>query len=98
MSVSLEKILKRNKSNLLTFIAKNKLTSYDSLVEYCKMRGFIPCEESEYKAVLPKEKKNEVKKPSRKNSSTQKKRKPRNSNKTEQTSQRVLGSNDDGKN
>ena len=98
MSVKLENILKRNKSNLSTFIFKNKLTSYDKLVEYCKVRGFIPCEESEYILRMPKEKKNEIKKPSRKNSNTQKKRKSRNSNKTKQTSQRILGSNDDGKN
>lgn len=82
MPIKLENILKRNKSNLSIFIFKNKLTSYDKLVEYCKIRGFIPCEESEYHAILQKEKKNEVKKSSRKNSNTQKKRKARSSNKT----------------
>ena len=98
MAIKLEYILKRNKTDLYTFITKNKLTTYNKLVEYCSIRGFIPCKESEYFEQLPKEKKDEVKKPSRKNSSTQKKRKPRNSNKRKQTSQRVLGSDDDGKN
>lgn len=98
MAIKLENILKRNKSDLSTFIRKNKLTTYNSLVEYCISRGFIPCEESEYKLNMPKEKKDDDKKPSRKNSNPQKKRKPRNSNKTKQDSQRVLGSDDDGKN
>jgi hypothetical protein len=52
MSIKLEYILKRNKSNLKTFIEKNKLTSYNELVEYCKTRKFIPCTESEYTSVV----------------------------------------------
>ncbi len=38
MSIKLEYILKRNKSNLKTFIKKNKLTTYQDLVEYCETR------------------------------------------------------------
>jgi hypothetical protein len=97
MSVQLNVVLKRNKSNIKNFILKNKLTSYLALVEYCKGRNFIPCSEEEYKDAIPKvpikEKKNE-----RKNSNTQKKRKPGTSSKRKQPTQRILESDDNGKN
>ena len=48
MNIKLEYILKRNKSNLRMFIKKNKLTSYEELLEYCAIRKFIPCTESDY--------------------------------------------------
>ena len=48
MSVSLDYILKRNKSNMKKFIIKNKLTSYELLLEYCATRKFTPCEKEEY--------------------------------------------------
>jgi len=54
MSINLEYILKRNKSNLDTFIKKNELTSYDKLLEYCEMRKFIPCTEEEYDKIANK--------------------------------------------
>ena len=51
MPVRLEYILKRNKSSLEKFINKNKLTSYELLLEYCATRKFTPCEKSEYDKV-----------------------------------------------
>ena len=93
MATQLNTILKRNKSNLKQFILKNKLTSYLSLVEYCKQRSFIPCTEEEYNEVTTKEKKDD-----RQNSNTQKKRKPRSSSKRKQSTQRLLESDDNGKN
>ena len=48
MPVELEYILRRNKSNLKSFIIKNKLTSYQLLLEYCERRKFTPCNLSEY--------------------------------------------------
>lgn len=53
MAVKLEYILKRNNSDLRTFIVKNKLTSYKMLLEYCKQRKFSPCTEKEFKDSLP---------------------------------------------
>ena len=93
MSVQLNVVLKRNKSNLKQFILKNKLTSYPSLVEYCERRSFIPCSEEEYNEVAVKEKKDD-----RKNSNTQKKRKSRTSGKSKQSTQSLLESDDNGKN
>lgn len=93
MSVQLNVVLKRNKSNLKQFILKNKLTSYSSLVEYCERRSFIPCSEEEYNEVTVKEKKDD-----RKNSNTQKKRKSRTSGKSKQSTQSLLESDDNGKN
>ena len=97
MSIQLNVVLKRNKSNIKTFILKNKLTSYLTLVEYCKGRNFIPCTEEEYNNAIPKTPINE-KKNERKNSNTQKKRKVRPSNKRKQSTQRILESDDNGKN
>ena len=48
MNISLSHVLKRNKSNLKTFIEKNKLTTYKRLLEYCESRKFIPCTEEDY--------------------------------------------------
>ena len=55
MNISLAHVLKRNKSNLKTFIEKNKLTTYERLLEYCESRRFIPCTEEEYNKVVEKE-------------------------------------------
>jgi len=60
MSISLEYLLKRKKSTLENFIKKNKLTSYDELVKYCKNRNLIPCEQKEYDDIVSPQK--EVKK------------------------------------
>lgn len=58
MSISLDYLLKRKKSTLKHFIEKNKLTSYDGLVEYCKSRNLLPCNKDEYdNIVIPKEEK-----------------------------------------
>ena len=54
MSIKLEYILKRNNSNLQTFVKKNKLTSYALLLEYCETRKFLPCTEEEYDGVVKK--------------------------------------------
>ena len=48
MNIKLDYIIRRNKSSLEVFIQKNKLTSYQRLLEYCKTRKFIPCSEEEY--------------------------------------------------
>lgn len=93
--ITLESILKRNNSNILLFCTKNRLTSYDSLLKYCEQRNFIPCTEKEYEEVI---KKNEPKKkPSRKNSKTQNKRKPRNSNKGKSSAPKISKSVNKGK-
>jgi len=76
MQINLETVLKRNKITLKKFINKNKLTSYIALVEYCQGRKFIPCTEEEYNNEAPQKAINK-KKNDRKNSNTQKKRKPR---------------------
>ena len=55
MSIKLDYILKRNKSNLEFFVRKNKLTTYQFLLEYCESRKFIPCTEEEYNKVASKE-------------------------------------------
>ena len=55
MSIKLEYILKRNRSNLQKFIKKNKLTTYQGLLEYCESRKFIPCTECEYNEIVKKE-------------------------------------------
>jgi len=55
MSIKLDYILKRNRSSLSEFITKNKLTTYERLLEYCAMRKFIPCSEEEYNEVSKKE-------------------------------------------
>jgi len=93
MPIQLNIILKRNKIDIKQFVLKNKLTSYLTLVEYCKSRNFIPCTEEEYYEVI-----NEEKKDDRKNSNAQKKRKPRSSSKRKQSTQGILESDDNGKN
>jgi len=97
MSIKLDYILGRNKSNLKTFIAKNKLTSYEQLLEYCEMRRFIPCTEDEYILVAEVkptlEPKNETK-VSRKVSKTSKPRKRRNSSKKQQPAPKLPNSSD----
>ena len=78
MSIKLDYILRRNKTNLKIFIAKNKLTNYQELVEYCQTRRFIPCLEKEYdevakKEIIPNEKK-EVSRPAGKTQEQKKRR------------------------
>ena len=97
MSIHLSVVLKRNKSDIKKFILKNKLTSYLALVEYCQRRNFIPCTEEEYNNAISQKSTNK-KKNDRKNSNTQKKRKPRSSSKRKQSTQRILESDDNGKN
>ena len=79
MSIKLDYVLKRNKSTLMTFIIKNKLTSYEILLKYCNSRKFIPCTEEEYNEATKKEPVlDERKKVSRKASKTQEPKKRRN--------------------
>ena len=42
----------------MTFIIKNKLTSYDDLIQYCRKRNFTPCEKEEFDLTLSKLSKN----------------------------------------
>ena len=97
MSIKLEYILKRNKSNLKIFIDKNKLTTYQKLLEYCEMRRFIPCTESEYDNVVKKGSvQNERKKVSRKASKTQEPKKRRYRRKKQQDTPKLSNSSDKG--
>lgn len=96
--ITLESILKRNKKTLLSFIQKNKLTSYDDLIQYCKRRKFIPCKEEDYNKVL--DGKNEKQRSDWNKKSTggetskaQKKRKARNSSKRKQDTPKLPDSN-----
>ena len=52
MSIELKHILLRNKSNLKLFIRKNKLTSFQDLLDYCEQRNFIPCTKEEYSSTI----------------------------------------------
>ena len=52
MAIELEYVLKRNKSTLATFITKNKLTSYDDLIQYCGKRNFFPCKKEEFEITM----------------------------------------------
>jgi hypothetical protein len=54
MSIKLDYILRRNKSNLKVFVLKNELTTYQRLLEYCDTRKFIPCSEEEYNLAVDK--------------------------------------------
>ena len=96
--ITLENILKRNKKTLLDFIQKNKLTSYDDLIQYCKRRKFIPCKEEDYNQVLDgKNEKSTIdrnkKSLDRETSEAQKKRKTRNSSKRKQAAPKLPNSN-----
>ena len=94
--VKLSYILERNSSNIKMFCLKNKLTSYELLLEYCKQRKFIPCTEEDYNIATGNNKNEE--KLERKASKPQKKRKTRASSKSKRNTRRVLGSDDNGKN
>ena len=99
MSIKLEYILRRNKTNLKVFIDKNKLTSYERLIEYCEYRGFIPCDLQEYnKAANHKDDKLEETKDERKvrrqTSKTQKTKKTRNSRKKQPSAPKLSDSTD----
>ncbi len=97
MSIKLEYILKRNKSNLKVFIQKNKLTSYQRLLEYCESRRFIPCSEEEYNQVVKKEPvQNERKKVSGKAGKTQEPKKRRYRRKKQQDTSKLPDSSDKG--
>jgi len=94
--ITLENILKRNKKSLLEFIQKNKLTSYNELLEYCKRRKFTPCKEEDYNQVANDKNKNEKqrsnwnkKSAGGETSEAQKKRKARNSSKRKQTTPKL---------
>ena len=97
MSINLDYILKRNKSDLKTFILKNKLTSYKLLLEYCESRKFIPCSEEEYNKVVQKEEvQDERKKVSRKTSKTSEPKKRRYRRKKQQDTPKLPDSSDKG--
>ena len=107
MTIKLEYILKRNKSNLETFIRENKLTSYKELLEYCEIRKFIPCSEQEYnevskiskiseKIVTKKTETKDERKVSRKTSKTQEPKKRRYRRKKQQDTSKLSDSSDNG--
>ena len=58
MAIKLDYILKRNKNTLVTFITKNKLTSYFDFIQYFRKRNLIPCEKDEFEIALSKLSKN----------------------------------------
>jgi len=94
MTVKLETLLQRNKINLGEFILKNKFSSYESLIIFCKKRNYLPCTLDEYNLASPKEEKIEnakqKKKPTRRRSnSTQAKKQNRNTNKKVKSSQKL---------
>ena len=94
MTVKLETLLQRNKTDLAGFIAKNKITSYEDVIIFCEKRNYLPCTLDEYNLALPKEEKiknvKQKKKPARRRSnSTQAKKQSRNTNKKVKPSQAV---------
>lgn len=97
MPTDLSYIIKRNKTSLKTFIDKNRLTSYAELVEYCRQRNFVPCDEEEYIDAAGSKNENKEKL-ERKTSVPQKKRKARTSSKSKRNPSRVLERDDSGKN
>ena len=98
MTTSLDIILRKNKIDLNTFIEKNKLTSYSSLVEYCRGRNFVPCSEEDFKKELGVKEKVNVskKKPSRSASKTQEPKKRRYRRKKQQDTSKLPDSSDKG--
>ena len=72
MSRKLEIVLKRNKTTLKKFILKNRLTSYESLLEYCGSKNLIPCTQEEFNINKNHVNKEEKEKPNRKTSQAQK--------------------------
>ena len=101
MAIELQRMLKRNKISLKSFIQKNKLTSYEHLLEYCKYRNFTPPDEEAFKQNIEvtkekdeKQKVDRVEKgTNRKTSEAQKKRKARNSSKRKQAAPKLPNSN-----
>jgi len=78
MSISLTYFLNKKQKTLKHFVEKNNLTDYQSLVECCKKRGFIPCLKEEYEKEIVRKKQiqeKEVKPVKRKTSKTRKKKK-----------------------
>ena len=97
MSIKLDYIIKRNKSSLKMFITKNRLTTYQDLLEYCESRKFIPCTEEEYNEVIDKETvRDERKKVSGKASKAQEPKKRRYRRKKQQSTSKLSNSSDDG--
>ena len=97
MPTDLSYIIKRNKTSLKTFIDKNRLTSYAELVEYCRQRNFVPCDEEEYIDAAGSKNENKEKL-ERTTSVPQKTRKARTSSKSKRNPSRVLERDDSGKN
>ena len=97
MSIKLEYILRRNKSSLEVFIKKNKLTTYQELLEYCDSRKFIPCTEEAYNKAIQKEPVQDGRKEvSRKASKTQEPKKRRYRRKKQQDTPKLSDSSNDG--
>ena len=77
------------------FITKNRLTTYQDLLEYCESRKFIPCTEEEYNEVVDKEVvQDEPKKVSGKASKAQEPKKRRYRRKKQQDTSKLPDSTD----
>lgn len=79
MSINLTYYLRKKNLDLKTFLKINRLTSYEDVIGFCKLRSFLPVSEKEFNSVTKKALKNEAKKKpaSRKASSSQKKKSTR---------------------
>ena len=99
MKLNLTYYLKRKKTDLKTFLKINRLTSYEQLVEFCKLRSFIPISKDDFEKEIKPPKppiKNETKKKQtrRKSSKAQKKQTVRRNSKTTPNSRNISTSSD----
>ena len=62
MKINLEYFLAKKRISLVKFCETNNLHSYESLIEYCDNKKFIPVSQDEYKLSFPDSKKEIVKK------------------------------------
>jgi|6_EtaG_2_1085325.scaffolds.fasta_scaffold00227_31 hypothetical protein len=50
IKISLQHLLSKNKTDLRSFLRKNKLNSYDDVLVYCEGRNIIPVSREEYQS------------------------------------------------
>ena len=50
IKISLQHLLSKNKTDLRSFLRKNKLNSYGDVLVYCEGRNIIPVSEQEYQS------------------------------------------------
>jgi hypothetical protein len=96
MKINLTYYLKRKNFDLKLFLKINNLTSYNQLVEFCKLRSFVPIDENEYNKIIKPPAKNAVKKKTtrRKTSKTQKKESVGNNSRVKPNTRNVSDSGD----